>query len=177
MESARGRVHLTTGRAHVHTQQSRFLLFLCIFNLSGVKKITFLSGFTEQFQLSSKVVERLKEQALDCETALLKELEGLELDERAALRVAAASLQSKAGGGPFGSGVPAAICDARGQRTGRRGQYRPKAGEPGHRRRLQQECNPRLATSKDRGLLIPDTVGRRRGGTPGRGDFRNQFET
>ena len=65
--------------------------------------MAFLSGFAEQFQLSSNIVELLKEQAFDCETALLglweenlKELEGLNLGERAALQAVAVSLQSKA---------------------------------------------------------------------------------
>ena len=35
MESARGHVHLTSDRASVHTQQCRFLFFLCIPNLWG----------------------------------------------------------------------------------------------------------------------------------------------
>ena len=79
--------------------------------MCGVKKTAFLSGFAEQFQLSSNTVKLLKEEALDCQTALLglseenlKELEGLKLGERAALRVAAASLQSKAGGEGGGGG-------------------------------------------------------------------------
>ena len=29
MESARGRVHLTSGRARMHTQQFQLLVFLC----------------------------------------------------------------------------------------------------------------------------------------------------
>ena len=85
-----------------------FCFFLCIPSLCGVKKVTFLSGLAEQFQLSSNVIELLKEEALDCETALprlseenLKELGGLKLGERATLRVAAANLQSQVGGGPL----------------------------------------------------------------------------
>ena len=49
----------------------------------GVKRTAFLSGFAEQFQLSSNTVEL---QAFDCETALLgqseenlEDLEGLKL--------------------------------------------------------------------------------------------------
>ena len=125
MESATGRVHLTSGRARVHTQQSRFLFFLCIPNLCGVKKTAFLSGFAEQLQLSSSTVKLLKEEALDCQTALLglseenlKQLEGLKLGERAALRVAAASLQSKAGGeGGGGGGGPLAPMSPRSSAT------------------------------------------------------------
>ena len=101
MESARGRVHLTSGRARVHTQQFRFLFF-------AVQKMAFLSDFAEQFQLSSNTIKLLKEEAVDCETAVLglseeniKDLEGLKLGERAAPLFAAASLQSKAGGGPL----------------------------------------------------------------------------
>ena len=110
MESARGRVILTSGRERVHTKQSRFLFFFCAFpTCARVKKMAFLSGFAEQFQLSSTIiVELLKEQAFDCETALpglseenLKELESLKLGERVALRVAAVRLQSRAGGGPL----------------------------------------------------------------------------
>ena len=79
MESARGRVHLTSGRARVHTQQFRFLVF-------PVLKMAFLSAFAEQFQLSSNTVKLLKGEAFDCETAVLglseeniKDLEGLKL--------------------------------------------------------------------------------------------------
>ena len=68
----------------------------------------FLSALADQFQLSSNTIKILKEEAFDCETAVLglsenniEELEGLKLGERAALRVAAASLQSQAGGGPL----------------------------------------------------------------------------
>ena len=68
----------------------------------------FLSALADQFQLSSNTIKILKEEAFDCETAVLglsenniQELEGLKLGERAALRVAAASLQSQAGGGPL----------------------------------------------------------------------------
>ena len=54
MESARGRVLLTSGKARVHTQQSRFLFFSVRSpNLCGVKKMAFLSGFAEQFHLRS----------------------------------------------------------------------------------------------------------------------------
>ena len=136
MESARGRVHLTNGRAGMHTQQFRFCF------LFFVLKMAFLSAFAEQVQLSSNTVKLLKEEAFDYETAMLglseeniKDLEGLKLGVRAALQVAAAGLQSKAGGegGGFGPSVPAAICDARGQRTGRRGLHRPAAGGPGPR--------------------------------------------
>ena len=75
-------------------------------NLCGVRKMALLSGFAEQFQPSSNITELFKEQAFDCETAMfglseenLTEQEGLKLGEKAALRVAAARLQSKAGGG------------------------------------------------------------------------------
>ena len=68
----------------------------------------FLSALADQFQLSSNTIKILKEEAFDCETAVLglsenniQELEGLKLGERAALRVAAASLQSQAGGRPL----------------------------------------------------------------------------
>ena len=67
-----------------------------------------LSAFAEQFQLSSNTVKLLKEEVFDCEMAVLglseeniKDLKGLKLGERAVLWVAAASLQSKAGGGPL----------------------------------------------------------------------------
>ena len=70
--------------------------------------MAFLSAFAEQFQLSSSTIKLLKEEVFDCKTAVLglsekniDDLEGLKLGERAALRVAAASLQSKAGGGPL----------------------------------------------------------------------------
>ena len=101
MESARGRVHLTSGRARVHTQQFWFLVF-------SVLTVDFLSAFADQFQLSSNTIKLLKEKVFDCETAVLglsekniEDLEGLKLGERAALHVAAASLQSKARGGPL----------------------------------------------------------------------------
>ena len=75
METAWGRVHLTSSRARVQKQQFPFLFFLCIPNLCGVKKMAFLSGFAEQFQLSSNIAELLKEEAFDSETALLGLLE------------------------------------------------------------------------------------------------------
>ena len=121
MESERGRVHLTIGGARVHTQQSQFLLLfffcLCIPNLCGVKKMAFLSDFAERFQLSSNIVELLKEEAFHCETALfglseenIKEMEGLKLGERAALRGSSSepTVQGwKEGGGGGGPLAPA----------------------------------------------------------------------
>ena len=87
MGSARGRVHLTSGRARAHAEVSG-VFFLYVPSLCGVKKIAFLSGFAEQLQLSSNIVEMLKEQAFDRETALLglsegnlKEMEGLKLGD------------------------------------------------------------------------------------------------
>ena len=68
----------------------------------------FLSALADRFQRSSNNIKVLKEEAFDCETAVLglsetnmEDLEGLKLGEKAVLRVAAASLQSKAGGGPL----------------------------------------------------------------------------
>ena len=88
-ESARRERRMESARGRVHTQQSQFLFFLCIPSLCGVKKISFLSGFAEQFQLSSNIVELLKEEAFDCQMALLglseenlNYLEGLKLGER-----------------------------------------------------------------------------------------------
>ena len=86
--------------AHAHVAVSVFVF--------SVLKMAFLSPFAEQFQISSNTVKLLTEEAFDCETAVLglseeniKDLEGLKFGERATLWVAAASLQSKAGGGPL----------------------------------------------------------------------------
>ena len=64
VESARARVHFDqrqSARAHAAVSVSCF----------SVLKMDFLSAFADRFQLSSNTIKVLKEEAFDCETAVL----------------------------------------------------------------------------------------------------------
>ena len=144
----------------------------------------FLSALADQFQLSSNTIKVLKEEAFDCETAVLglsekniEDLEGLKLGERAALRDAAASLQSKVGGGPLVPVSPRP--SATPEDSGRDvvddiAQRLEGLGIGGGGSKNATEGEPPL---KIVDFFVPDTAGRRRGGTRGRGDIKNKLQT
>ena len=113
MESERGRVHLTRDRARITHAAVSFPMCRREGRGCVCEEGDFSTWIAEQFQLSSNIAELLTEQAFDCETAILglseenlKELEGLKLGDRAVLQVTAVSLQSMAGGSPFGPVSP-----------------------------------------------------------------------
>ena len=146
--------------------------------------MAFLSASDDQFQLSSNTIKLLKEEAFDCETALLglseqniKDLEGLKLGERAVLRVAAASLQSQAGGGPL---VPVSPRPSATPEDSGRGvvddipQRLEGLGIGGGGSRNATQGEPPL---KIVDFFVLDTAGRRKAGTRGRGDVKNKLQT
>ena len=105
----------------------------------------------------------------------IKDPEGLKLGERAALRVAAVSLQSKAGGGPL---VPVSPWPSATHEDSGRGVVDDIAqrleglgiGSGGSRNATQDEPSLKIVD-----FFVSDTAGRRRGGTQGRGDVENKL--